>query len=86
MQDIKNKVFEMLSRLSATEVRDASASLRGDLCFDSLRMVTLLIMIEDTFGIELDEGDMNPFALLDVQSVITLVSKYVSVKGDAENG
>ena len=31
---------------------------------------------EETFGIELDETDMNPFELTTVQSVINMVSKY----------
>ena len=82
---MKNKIFEILSELSAVKATDASATLRGDLGFDSLRMVTLLIMIEDKFAIELDEGDMNPFALLDVQSVIDLVAKYEQHK-EADNG
>ena len=43
---------------------------------DSLSMVTLLIEIEEQFGIELDEKDMNPFELTDVQSVIDMVKKY----------
>ena len=39
-------------------------------------MVTLLIEIEEQFGIELDEKDMNPLELTDVQSVIDMVKKY----------
>ena len=54
----------------------------NDLSMDSLRMVMLLLMIEEVFAIELDESDMNPFALITVQDVIDLVSKY---KGESED-
>ena len=53
-----------------------SARLQEDLALDSLSMVTLLIEIEEQFGIELDEKDMNPLELTDVQSVIDMVKKY----------
>ena len=39
-------------------------------------MVTLLVEIEKTFGIELDEADMNPFDLTTVQDVVDMVGKY----------
>ena len=45
-------------------------------------MVTLLIMIEDTFNIILDEADMNPFDLITVEQVIKLVEKYVGGDGN----
>lgn len=44
---------------------------------DSLLMVTLLIEIEETFNIQLDESDMNPLELTTVKSVIDLVNKYI---------
>ena len=33
-------------------------------------------MIEDVFEIELEESDMNPFALITVEDIIALVAKY----------
>ena len=39
-------------------------------------MVTMLVEIEETFEIELDEADMNPFDLGTVQNVIDMVAKY----------
>ena len=39
-------------------------------------MVTLLVELEDTFGITLDESDMNPFDLITAADVILLVEKY----------
>lgn len=78
MEEIKNNVFTILEDLCLTTVQDTSCTLTEDLAMDSLRMVMLLVMIEDTFHIELDESDMNPFLLLTVLDVIRLVEKYVS--------
>ena len=58
-------------------------TLLGDLQLDSLRLVMLLVTLEDTFAIELDESDMDPFALVTVQDVIDLAQKYTGeVKDD----
>ena len=73
---IKSQVTEILEDICAIEVTDETSTLQNDLQMDSLRMVMLLVMIEDTFGIELDESDMNPFALLTVKDTIDLVAKY----------
>ena len=74
--NIEEKVKGILSELSGVEVIDNNATLQGNMALDSLAMVTLLIEIEEAFGIELDETDMNPFDLTTVQSVIDMVKKY----------
>lgn len=74
--NIEEKVKGILSELSGEDTVKSEATLQGDLALDSLSMVTLLIQIEETFGIELDESDMNPFELNTVSSVIELVNKY----------
>lgn len=85
--NIITQVIEMLEDISLKYVDDNTLTLLGDLGLDSLKMVMLLLTIEDTFEIELDESDMNPFALITVQNVIDLVAKYVvSKKEDLDNG
>ncbi len=74
--NIEKNVKEILSKLSGDETVVNEATLQEDLALDSLRMVVLLINIEETFGVELDESDMNPFDLKTVQDVISLVEKY----------
>ena len=74
--NIEEKVKGILSELSGEDTVKSEATLQGDLALDSLSTVTLLIQIEETFGIELDESDMNPFELNTVSSVIELVNKY----------
>lgn len=76
------KVCEILRKLSGVEVIDKEDSLVEDLCLDSLNMVVLLLEIEETFDIELDESDMNPLDLISVSDVVSLVEKYV-VKNNA---
>lgn len=73
---MKDKVIDILCELSGKETIEAKDTLLGDLGLDSLLMVTLLIEIEETFEIELDESDMNPFELISVNDVVSLVSKY----------
>ena len=72
----EKKIKSILSELSGEKRIKNSARLQEDLALDSLSMVTLLIEIEEQLGIELDEKDMNPFELTDVQSVIDTVKKY----------
>lgn len=73
---IKQKVKEILRDLIGINDFSEEASLIKDLGIDSLGLVTLLIEIEDSFDIELDESDMNPFDLISVSDVIDLVQKY----------
>lgn len=74
--NIETKVKEILCELSGEETIENTDHLQGDLALDSLMMVTMLLEIEETFEIELDEADMNPFDLGTVQNVIDMVAKY----------
>ena len=79
---IFNKIANILSELSNQEVICLEHDLQKDLALDSLQMVTLLIKLEESFQITLDESDMNPFDLITVSHVVNLVEKYV---GDTSN-
>ena len=85
MDGTKERVIELLEDICTAEINDTSKTLLGDLAMDSLRMVMLLVMIEENFEIELDESDMNPFLLITVEDVINLVLKYVSAEEETEN-
>ena len=73
---IETQVIGILEDLCTEKITDTSLVLISDLALDSLRMVMLLVMIEDVFEIELNESDMNPFELRTVNDVINLVAKY----------
>ena len=83
---IKTNVIEILENLCSEKITDTSSLLIGDLGMNSLCMVMLLVMIEEVFEIELEESDMNPFALLTVQDTINLVAKYKIESVGEENG
>ena len=70
------RAIELIKGLCNSESIDLDTKLQDDLALDSLMMVSLLIEIEDTFGIRLDESDMNPFDLITVADVIRLIQKY----------
>ena len=78
---IEKQVIQLLEEIGLLTISDTSMTLAEDLGFDSLKLVMLLVLIEDTFDIELDESDMNPFALITVQNVVDLVTKYKSDDG-----
>lgn len=76
MNETQVKVTDILLELTALEEVSLSASLTTDLALDSLKMVMILIQIEDAFDIELQESDMNPFLLKTGEDIVTLVEKY----------
>ena len=74
--DMKETIRELLRSLSGCgEFRDTDG-LQDVLGLDSLAMVTLLVRLEDAFGIRLDESDMNPYELYAAQDVIPAILLY----------
>ena len=83
--DMKETIRELLRSLSGCgEFRDTDG-LQDVLGLDSLAMVTLLVRLEDAFGIRQDESDMNPYELYAAQDVMRLVEKYLE-KADGYPG
>ena len=74
---VLNEVKNILSDLTTNTDIDLTDHLQNDLGLDSIRMVTLLILIEDSFAIVLDETDMNPFDLVTVSDIVILIEKYI---------
>lgn len=74
--EIFEKISEILCELSGIKDIKPEDDLKEDLALDSLSMVTLLLEIDETFEIELDESDMNPFDLNTVEDAVKLVEKY----------
>ncbi len=74
--ELEEKVYKVLEEISGVKKPSKTDRLQEDLVFDSLGMVTLLVGLEDEFGIEFDESDLNPFDLKTVGEVVDLVEKY----------
>ena len=50
-------------------------TLKEELGLDSLSLVSVIVGLESMYGIEFDEGDLDPEALTDVKSLVKLVEK-----------
>jgi len=74
---VKERVFKILSKLSGKAEINDNDMLLASLGLDSLAMITLLLELEEEFGIELDESDMNPYDLTSAEDVAALAEKYV---------
>ena len=75
--DLRKKIYEIIGGICGTEVSDSDQSLSEDLGIDSLGMVALLIELEDSLNIELEESDMNPLLLKTVEDLVILAEKYI---------
>ena len=73
---MKERVFKILRELSGAEKITLKSKLQEGLGLDSLKMVTLLLELEEEFGFEFEESDMNPFELKTAKDVVKLVEKY----------
>ncbi len=73
MTDLAKEVVKLLEDLVLVPVEGLDKKLIADLAMDSLRLVLLLVNLEETFHIELDESDMNPFLLITVRVVVIRV-------------
>lgn len=76
--EIFDQVSAVLAELSGTESIRLEDELQNDIGLDSFGLVNLLLTLEESFGITLDESDMNPFDLINVQDVVTLVERYLN--------
>ena len=72
----KDRVIERLKSMSGLENIGENDRLQVDIALDSLEMVLLLVELEDTLGVELDESDMNPFDLSTVADLVRLAERY----------
>ena len=50
--------------------------LKDDLGIDSLRLVEVLVALEEEFGVTLKEADLDPEAIQTVGDVYALMEKY----------
>ena len=80
MKTTEEKVKKVLTKISGVRHIEPTASLTADLGLDSLRRTDLVLHLEDAFGIEFRQSDMNFFKLKDVAAVVTLVEGYIGTQ------
>lgn len=75
MTEIINNILTELSFYDGKISKNMS--LPDELGIDSLRMVELIVALEEKFNITITETDMDPDLLKTVGDVYTLVDKYL---------
>lgn len=77
MNEIFEKVKECICGVTvACEIEEGSL-LKKDIGLDSLSLVSVIIALEDIYGITFDDSDLDPAMLVTVRNLMTIVEKYV---------
>jgi acyl carrier protein len=72
---IKNRIVEFVKDNFDVELLDGD-DFRGS-GVDSLSFAILIAELEDVFGIEFNEDDLDPLKLVVLEDLVELVGKYV---------
>lgn len=75
---VMEKLNGVFSQMCGTVEIKRDDLLKDDLGFDSLMLVTLMVLLEDEFQIVFMAADLDPFALTTVQDVEELIQRYVA--------
>ena len=76
----EKRVCKVLTELCGIETISMEQNLTKDLGLDSLRMVELIIGIEDEFNITFQQSDLNFYKLKNVGELVNLVEMYLSTR------
>lgn len=71
------RIYKILTAISGMDNITPNQSLVTDLGLNSLRMVEVVISVEDEFDILFKQSDMNFYKLKNVKDLITLVETYL---------
>lgn len=74
-QDIKEKIVIITEEIVGVSL-ELNESLKES-GVDSLSLVTLIVMIEETFGVHFSDDDLQPDHLNTLYDLILLVEKYI---------
>ena len=84
MESAKRTINEVTASLTMLEGRpeaeriDGNTRLREDLGFDSLKMVELVVSLEEALAIRVDEADLDPQTLETVGDLYGLAERYLA--------
>lgn len=70
-----DKIKEIIREVSGCEELNEKSELKSDAGLDSLSLVSVIVGLEDRFGVTFDDGDLNPAELLTVGDLIRLTEK-----------
>lgn len=77
IMDIFRNVEQVISETVGGDSITAELELKTDIGLDSLSLVAVIVGLEEKFGIEFNESDLDPSKIVRVQDLVELVGKYV---------
>lgn len=80
MNETLQKIINLLSSISNTKIIekiDNSTSLTNDIGFDSIKIIALIVQIEESFNIILDDDDLEFDNLDIVGNLVNLIESKV---------
>ena len=69
-------LLQEIARMDNRLMAEREQRLKDDLGIDSLRLVEVLVALEEEFGVTLKEADLDPEAIQTVGDVYALMEKY----------
>ena len=75
--DIFRNVEQVISETVGGDSITAELELKTDIGLDSLSLVAVIVGLEEKFGIEFDESDLDPSKIIRVQDLVDLVGKHI---------
>lgn len=80
---MKKEIDSVVMEMCFLEEAPAPAmALKEDLGLDSLRLVELMVELEEALGIQWEESDLDPAALTTVGDVYRLADKYEAMRAE----
>lgn len=78
---MKKEIDRILMELCFLEEAPMPAmTLKEELGLDSLRLVELMVALEEALGVQLEESDLDPAELVTVGDVYRLAGKYEATR------
>lgn len=75
---MEQRIIAVIQELCPVDTRITEEMLlKEDLGFDSLKLVQLLVLIEEKMGFEFEESDLDPSSLVSIGDYNRLVAKYL---------
>ena len=76
MNEQINKIISEISMFPKEQI--AESDILKDLGVDSIKMVEIIIALEENFSINFTETDLNPEKLITVKDIVLLVERYMN--------
>lgn len=75
--DILKKVEEVINETVGGDSVALNQELKTDIGLDSLNLVSVIVGLEEKFGIEFNESDLDPSKIIRVKDLVELVEKTI---------